>query len=95
MKIKHFLYNAFVSINGVSEIAIDPGQNLWMFGFRRLIPKSEWPGFTHAHITHGAPDHHWQPDRLAVASGAWVVCGRIMKCGDEIEIGSATEASQC
>ena len=78
MRIKHFLYNAFIIENGFSKIAIDPGQNLWMLGFRSLIPRSEWAGVTHVLITHGDPDHHWQSDRLAEASGAWVVCGRGM-----------------
>lgn len=78
MKIRHFSYNAFIIESGSSKIALDPGQNLWMFGFRSLIPKSEWPGVTHVLITHGDPDHHWQSDRLAAASGARVICGRSM-----------------
>ena len=78
MKIRHFLYNAFIVENGAIKIAIDPGQNLWLFRFRSLIPKSEWPGITHILITHGDPDHHWQSDRVAAASGAHVICGRGM-----------------
>jgi L-ascorbate metabolism protein UlaG (beta-lactamase superfamily) len=75
MKITHYLYNAFlIEENGV-KVAIDPGQNLWMFKLESLIPKSEWPTITHVVITHGDPDHHWQSDRVAKASGAHVICG--------------------
>ncbi len=76
MKIKHFLYNAFLVEDGNSKIAIDPGQNLWLFKLGSLIPKSEWEGITHLLITHGDPDHHWQSDRVAGASKAHVVCGK-------------------
>lgn len=76
MKIKHFLYNAFIIENGKTKIAIDPGQNLWMFKLSSLIPKSEWESITHLLITHGDPDHHWQSDRVAEASKAPVICGR-------------------
>jgi L-ascorbate metabolism protein UlaG (beta-lactamase superfamily) len=41
-----------------------------------LIPKSEWEGITHLLITHGDPDHHWQSDRVAEASKAFVICGK-------------------
>jgi L-ascorbate metabolism protein UlaG (beta-lactamase superfamily) len=76
MKITHYLYNAFlVEDNGV-KVAIDPGQNLWIFKLKSLIPKSEWPAITHVVITHGDPDHHWQSDRVAKASGAHVICGK-------------------
>lgn len=75
MKITHFLYNTFVVEEGDAKIAIDPGQNLWMFKLKSLIPESEWPTVTHIVITHGDPDHHWQSDRVAEASGAYVVCG--------------------
>ena len=78
MKIKHFLYNAFILENGVNKIAVDPGQNFWLFKFRSLIPESEWADVTHILITHGDPDHHWQSDRLAAASGAYVICSREM-----------------
>ena len=60
---------------GDTRVAIDPGQNLWLFDLRSLIPPSEWPTITHIVITHGDPDHHWQSDRVASASGASVVCG--------------------
>ena len=75
MKITHYLYNAFLVENGAAKIAIDPGQNLWVFDFRSLIPEAEWPTITHIVVTHGDPDHHWQSDRVAKASGAPVVCG--------------------
>ncbi len=76
MKITHYLYNAFViEVNGV-KVAIDPGQNLWIFKLESLIPKSEWRTITHVVITHGDPDHHWQSDRVTKASGAHVVCGK-------------------
>ena len=75
MKITHYLYNTFLVEAGGAKIAIDPGQNLWMFKLKSLIPKSEWPTVTHIVITHGDPDHHWQSDRIARASGAPVVCG--------------------
>lgn len=76
MKIRHFLYNAFLIEAGETKIAIDPGQNLWIFKFGSLIPKSEWESITHILITHGDPDHHWQSDRVAEASKAPVVCGK-------------------
>ena len=62
--------------NGNDKIAIDPGQNLWLFKLSSLIPKSEWKNITHILITHGDPDHHWQSDRVAKASNAPVVCGK-------------------
>jgi len=31
MKIKHYLYNAFIIEEGDKKVAIDPGQNLWLF----------------------------------------------------------------
>ena len=76
MKIKHYLYNAFIIENGKTKIAIDPGQNLWLFKLGSLIPKSEWESITHLLITHGDPDHHWQSDRVAEASKAPVICGK-------------------
>ncbi len=76
MKITHYLYNAFLIEHEDVKVAVDPGQNLWIFKLKSLIPKSEWPGVTHVVITHGDPDHHWQSDRLAAASGAEVICGR-------------------
>ena len=76
MRITHYLYNAFLVDEGGTRVAIDPGQYFYVFDFRSLIPKEEWPTVTHIVITHGDPDHHWQSDRLAEASGAPVVCGR-------------------
>jgi len=76
MKIRHFLYNSFLIENDGNKIAIDPGQNLWIFKPGSLIPKSEWKNVTHILITHGDPDHHWQSDRLAEASNAPIVCGK-------------------
>lgn len=76
MKIRHFLYNSFLIEEGKNKIAIDPGQNLWIFKLSSLIPKTEWKSITHILITHGDPDHHWQSDRVAEASNAPVVCGK-------------------
>jgi L-ascorbate metabolism protein UlaG (beta-lactamase superfamily) len=76
MKITHYLYNAFLIEEGDARIAIDAGQNLWLFKLKSLIPESEWPTITHVVITHGDPDHHWQSDRVAKASGADVICGK-------------------
>lgn len=74
--ITYYVYNAFVIEHDGVKIAIDPGQNLWLFKLESLIPESQWPGVTHLVITHGDPDHHWQSDRVAKASGAHVICGR-------------------
>ena len=76
MKIRHFLYNAFLIEDGKNKIAIDPGQYFSIFNFSSLIPKTEWESITHILITHGDPDHHWQSDRVAQASNAPVVCGK-------------------
>lgn len=76
MKITHYLYNAFLVEEDEAKVAIDPGQNLWLFKLESLIPTAEWPTVTHIVITHGDPDHHWHSDRLANASGAHVICGR-------------------
>ncbi len=75
MKITHYLYNTFLVQKGSTKVAIDPGQNLWLFKLRSLIPETEWPSISHIAITHGDPDHHWESDRLAAASGAHVICG--------------------
>ncbi len=75
MRITHYLYNAFLVEEGDAKVAIDPGQYLWLLDFRSLIPENEWSSVTHIAITHGDPDHHWQSDRVAEASGAPVVCG--------------------
>jgi len=85
MKIKHFWYNAFIIENDKVKIAIDPGQNLWLFSLGSLIPKSEWSDITHILVTHGDPDHEWNTDRVAEASGAPVICGKnlVKKVGSE------------
>jgi len=75
VRITHYLYNAFLVEEGDTRVAIDPGQHFYLFDFRSLIPEEEWPTVTHIVITHGDPDHHWQSDRVAEASGAPVVCG--------------------
>ncbi len=75
MKIKHYLYNAFIIENEKVKIAIDPGQNLWLFKLGSLIPKSEWDGVTHVFVTHGDPDHFDYAIPLAKQTGARVVCG--------------------
>ena len=75
MRITHYLYNAFLVEGGSSKVAIDPGQYFSIFNFRSLIPKEEWATVTHIVVTHGDPDHHWQSDRIAIVSGAPVVCG--------------------
>ena len=76
MKIKHFLYNAFLIESGENKIAIDPGQYFSLFNFTSLIPKSEWSTITHILVTHGDPDHYWQADRIAEASQSPLVCGK-------------------
>ncbi|MBC8459319.1 MAG: MBL fold metallo-hydrolase [Deltaproteobacteria bacterium] len=85
MKIKHYLYNAFIIENDKVKIAIDPGQNLYLFSLGSLIPKSEWSSITHILVTHGDPDHYWQADRLAEAAKAPIICGKnlVKKVGSE------------
>ena len=83
MKIKHYLYNAFIIENDKVKIAIDPGLNLYLFKLGSLIPKSEWSTITHILVTHGDPDHEWNIDRVAEASRAPVICGKdLVKRGD-------------
>ena len=76
MKIRHFWYNTFIIQDDNAKIAIDPGQNLWLFSLGSLIPKSEWRDITHILVTHGDPDHEWNLDRVAQASRAPVICGK-------------------
>ena len=79
MKIKHFLYNAFLIENVETKIAIDPGALFfYYFRFTTLIPKSEWKDITHILVTHGDPDHYWHVDRVAEASNAPVICNKTM-----------------
>jgi len=86
LKIKHFWYNTFIIQNDKVKIAIDPGQNLWMFKLGSLIPKSEWSNTTHVLVTHGDPDHEWNADRVVEASGAPVICGKdlVKRVGSEM-----------
>jgi len=76
MKIKHYLYNTFIIENDRVKIAIDPGQNLYLFKLHSLLPKSEWSSITHILVTHGDPDHYWQADRVADAAKAPIICGK-------------------
>jgi L-ascorbate metabolism protein UlaG (beta-lactamase superfamily) len=88
MRIRHFLYNAFLIEDGKVKIAIDPGQNLWLFGLRSLIPKEEWKTVTHVLVTHGDPDHYWHADRVAIAGNAPLIVNKSMvrKVGGESHI---------
>jgi len=78
VKIKHFLYNTFLIEHNKIKLAIDPGQNLWMFDLSSLIPKKEWKTITHVLVTHGDPDHYWQADRVAIAAQAPLVFNKMM-----------------
>jgi len=79
MRIKHYLYNCFTIDWGDKKIAIDPGALfLYFFRLTTLIPESEWEDITHIFITHGDPDHYWHADRVALASGACVICNKTM-----------------
>jgi L-ascorbate metabolism protein UlaG (beta-lactamase superfamily) len=79
MKIKHFLYNAFLIENGKTKIAIDPGALFfYFFRFTTLIPKPQWKDITHILVTHGDPDHYWHVDRVAEAANAPVICNKTM-----------------
>lgn len=86
MKIKHYLYNTFIIKNNRVKIAIDPGQNLYLFKLGSLIPKSEWSSITHILVTHGDPDHYWQADRVAEVAKAPIICGKALVK----EVGSET-----
>ncbi len=74
MKIKHFLYNAFIIENDKVKIAIDPGRNLLWYKLNSLIPKSEWKEVTHVLVTHGDPDHFVYAIPMAKKTGAKVAC---------------------
>jgi len=78
MKITHFLYNCFLIEHERIKLAIDPGQQLWLFGLHSLIPAAEWPSITHVLVTHGDPDHYWQADRLALTAKAPLILNKIM-----------------
>ena len=75
MEIQHFTYNAFTIAEGNTRIAIDPGQNLWMFKKNSLIPESEWHNVTHIMVTHGDPDHFKYAVAMARETKAAVICG--------------------
>jgi len=79
MKIKHYSYNSFTIEDNGMKLAIDPGQNLYMFRKKSLIPDSEWKSITHILLTHGDPDHFVYAIPMAKASGAVVVCGEALK----------------
>ena len=93
LKIKHFWCNTFIIQNDKVKIAIDPGQNLYLFKLYTLLPKSEWSSITHILVTHGDPDHYWQADRVAEASGAPVICGKdlVKEVGSEMLEGKSIE----
>jgi len=76
MKIRYFLYNAFLVEDGKTKIAIDPGRDLWLFKLNSIIPKSEWDGITHIFATHGDPDHFDYALEMAKKTGAEVICGK-------------------
>ncbi len=79
MKIKHYLYNAFIIENGKVKIAIDPGAKfLYFFRLTTLIPESEWKDITHIFVTHGDIDHYWHTDRVEEVSNAPVICNKTM-----------------
>lgn len=79
MEIRYYGYNSFVISSKDKKIAIDPGGELYVFRWlRSLIPQSQWNNITHIFVTHGDPDHHWNTDRVAKASGAPVFCNRAM-----------------
>lgn len=76
MKLRYFLYNAFLIEDSHTKIAIDPGLNLWIGKLSSLIPKSEWSSITHILATHGDPDHYWYVDKVAQSSQAPLACGK-------------------
>lgn len=78
MRLRYFLYNAFVIEEAATKIAIDPGINLWIGKLNSLIPKVEWGDVTHVLATHGDPDHYWYVDRVARSANAPVVCGKAL-----------------
>lgn len=78
MRIRYFLYNAFIVEDLGIKLAIDPGQNLSLFKSKNLIPKSEWKGVTHIAVTHGDPDHFVFAIAMAKESNAAVVCGETL-----------------
>ena len=75
MKIRHYLYNAFIIENEKIKIAIDPGLNLLWYKLNSLIPKSEWKGVTHILVTHYDPDHFVFTVPMTRKTKALVICG--------------------
>jgi L-ascorbate metabolism protein UlaG (beta-lactamase superfamily) len=75
MKIRHYLYNAFIIEDEVIKIAVDPGKNLSWMKRSSLIPESEWKGISHILVTHGDPDHFSYAAEMAWKTGAEVICG--------------------
>ena len=47
LKIKYYWINTFIIQNDKVKIAIDPGQNVYLFSLGTLLPKSEWSSITH------------------------------------------------
>ena len=78
VKIRHFLYNAFLIEGKDVKLAIDPGQNLSLFNLTSLIPEEEWKDITHVLVTHGDPDHYWQADRVAKVADSPLILNRSM-----------------
>jgi len=70
MRIRHYLYNAFIIESGGVKIAIDPGQNLLWYKLNSLVPRSEWKGVTHILLTHGDLDHFAYAIPMAKETGA-------------------------
>jgi L-ascorbate metabolism protein UlaG (beta-lactamase superfamily) len=84
MRIRHFLYNAFIIESGETKIAIDPGIDLWILKLgRSLIPNEEWKGLTHICITHGDPDHVGAALKIAKDTGAQIISGIGLKDGSK------------
>jgi L-ascorbate metabolism protein UlaG (beta-lactamase superfamily) len=79
MKIKHYLYNTFIIESDNKKLVIDPGVELYILAFlKNILPKSEWKNTTHIFVTHGDPDHYWNTDRLALETGATIICNKTM-----------------
>lgn len=74
MKIRHFLYNAFLVESDDVKIAIDPGMYMPVLRPNSIIPKSEWDGITHVLPTHGDPDHFAFAVTMAKQTSATVIC---------------------
>jgi len=79
VNIQYYGYNCFVLSFGGKKIAIDPGGLfLYYFQMTTLIPEDQWGSLTHILVTHGDPDHYWHLDEVAAASGASVICNKMM-----------------